>query len=43
MLFTTPVVYASYYNAAFFDPFTATDKADAELYTNWPHTSNFSG
>ncbi|KAI6176024.1 hypothetical protein M3Y97_00753900 [Aphelenchoides bicaudatus] len=35
-----PLVYSSYHNAAFFDPFTATDKADAELYTSWAHTIN---
>lgn len=31
VLFTSPLIYTSVYNAAFFDPFTATDKADAEL------------
>jgi putative chemoreceptor len=38
--FTPPLIYTSVYNAAFFDPFTATDRADAELYTSWPHTIN---
>ncbi|KAI6214363.1 hypothetical protein M3Y94_00259300 [Aphelenchoides besseyi] len=40
IVFTPPLIYTSIYNAAFFDPFTGTDKADAELYTSWPHTAN---
>ncbi|KAI6200664.1 hypothetical protein M3Y96_00757900 [Aphelenchoides besseyi] len=35
IVFTPPLIYTSIYNAAFFDPFTGTDKADAELYTSW--------
>ncbi|KAI6236189.1 hypothetical protein M3Y95_00131200 [Aphelenchoides besseyi] len=34
IVFTPPLIYTSIYNAAFFDPFTGTDKADAELYTS---------